>query len=89
MNNNFGFFSLIIPLMLLLSQAQAQERLRVIDRGTDGDVRYYTVVCPSGQRSAISDYYAEGKICTMLINGKQKVCRTDWDVDTAAKEACK
>ena len=68
---------------------QAQERLRVIDHGTDGDERYYTVICPSGERSSITNYYEEGKICTMLVNGKIEMCRNGWDIDSAAREACK
>ena len=68
---------------------QAEERLRVIDHGTDGDERYYTVICPSGERSSITNYYEEGKICTMLVNGKIEMCRNGWDIDSAAREACK
>lgn len=91
MNNNLGFFSLIIPLMLLLSQTQtqAQERLRVIDKGTDGDVRYYSVVCPSGKRTSVSDRYKEGEICTMPVSAREEICREGWDIDSAATEACK
>lgn len=87
MYRNIRFFSFIV-LTLLLLPADAQESLRVIDHGTDGDVRYYSVICPSGQRTSISDYYVEKKICTMLVNGREEVCRTDWDVDTAARQAC-
>jgi hypothetical protein len=81
---------LALNLLLFLSWiAQAEERLRVIDHGTDGDARYYTVICPSGERSSITNYYEEGKICTMLVNGKIEICRVAWEVDSAAREACK
>lgn len=78
-----------LAIALFSSASPAQETLRVIDHGTDGDVRYYSVICPSGQRSSISDYYEENRVCTMLVNGKKEVCRKEWDVDSAAKEACK
>ncbi len=75
--------------ILMSSTAQAEERLRVIDHGTDGDERYYTVICPSGERSSITNYYEEGKICTMQVNGKIEICRNGWEIDSAAQEACK
>jgi len=75
-------------LFLTNSQVHAQERLQIIDRGTDGDVRYYSVVCPSSKRTSVSHYYEKGEVCTMLVSKLEKICRTDWDVDTAAKEAC-
>lgn len=79
----------LVLAMICSAPSSAQETLRVIDHGTDGDVRYYTVICPSGQRTSMSDYYVENKVCTMLVNGKEEVCRKDWDIDDAAKEACK
>jgi len=75
-------------LLLANSQVHAEERLQIIDRGTDGDVRYYSVVCPSSKRTSVSHHYEKGEVCTMLVSRLEKVCRTDWDVDTAAKEAC-
>ena len=80
---------LFILMSCLSWNSHAQERLRVIDHGTDGDVRYYTVICPNGDRSSISNYYEEGKICTVLVNGKIEMCRVNWSIDTAAQEACK
>lgn len=83
-------FAPCLALLLLLTGTaiHAQERQNIIDHGTDGDVRYYTVVCPSGKRTSIDNHYEEGKVCTMLVNGKKRVCQQGWSIDEAAKTAC-
>lgn len=89
MNKTSRLISLGLGLLVISSNLQAQELLRVIDKGTDGDARYYLVVCPSGKRTAVSNFYQEGKICTTPVNDKNEICRKDWNVDNAARAACK
>jgi len=81
-------YSLVLLILLLPGHPSAQETLQVFDNGTDGDVRYYSVVCPSSKRTSVSNYYEKGEICTVLVSTLERVCRTNWDIDTAAITAC-
>jgi hypothetical protein len=87
--NRYSILSaILIGLSGTLSQLQAEETMQVFDNGLDGEVRYYSVVCPSGKRTSVSNDFENKQICTTLVNDKEKVCREGWDVDSAAKEAC-
>ena len=87
--NRYSILSaILIGLSGTLSQLQAEETMQVFDNGLDGEVRYYSVVCPSGKRTSVSNDFENKQICTTLVNDKEKVCRQSWDVDSAAKEAC-
>jgi hypothetical protein len=77
-----------IYLTAATAQLQAEETMQIFDNGVDGEVRYYSVVCPSGKRTSVSNDFEKKQICTTLVNDKEKVCREGWDVNTAAKEAC-
>ena len=88
MNSTIQIFGLALLLIMMTGSAQSQEKTRIIDRGTDGDARYYSVICASGQRSSITNYYEEGKICTVKVNGRLRECRNGWDLDSAAIVAC-
>lgn len=40
-------------LLLITANTQAREPLRILDRGMDGNKRYYTVQCPNGKRASV------------------------------------
>ncbi len=88
MNNVLRNAVFLPALLLFYHLSPAQENLRVIDNGNDGNIRYYTVVCPSGKRTSVRKYHEIDRICTFFVNGDTEVCRESWSVDKAAEEAC-
>jgi len=88
MNRYSMLSATLICLTGMATQLQAEETMQVYDNGMDGEVRYYSVVCPSGKRTSVSNDFETKQICTTLVNDREKVCREGWDVDSAAKEAC-
>ena len=68
--------------------ADKQQSLRIVDGGTDGDERYYTVYCPDGKRATVVKLYEIGKVCTQPSYSDKDICK-EWTVDEAAIEACK
>lgn len=60
----------------------------VVDGGTDGDERFYTVYCSDGKRASLVDRYEINEICTQPSYSDKDICK-DWTVDEAAIEACK
>jgi hypothetical protein len=91
-SNSMNRYSIFPAILICLSGAAtpvlAEETMQIFDNGLDGEVRYYSVVCPSGKRTSVSNDFENKQICTTLVNDKEKVCREGWDVDSAAKEAC-
>ena len=68
--------------------ADKTQPLRVIDAGTDGDDRFYTVYCPDGKRAALVKHYEIGEVCTQPSYSDKDICK-NWSIDEAAQEACK
>lgn len=68
--------------------AEKLQPLRVIDGGTDGDERFYTVYCPDGKRASIVKRFKIGEVCTKPSYASEDICK-NWSVDEAAIESCK
>ncbi len=83
------FFSTFAILMTFFTAtAYAASPTAVIDRGVDGDERYYTVVCPSDKRTSVKNRFKIKEVCTYRIGDKEETCRKNWNVPKAAKYAC-
>ncbi len=48
-----------IALMALSFQSMAADSLHIIDKGQDGDTRYYSVACPDGTTGTVVVYFQE------------------------------
>ena len=92
---------LISGLLFPFSGQVFAEKLQVLDKGIDGNKRYYNVTCPNNKRSGVVVHYSdtEGtdskpsqltitKTCMNSYSDKE-VCKPKWDVDQAALESCK
>lgn len=88
MNKTIQTITIATTMLIFSTASHAQESLRVIDNGKDGNISYYTIICPSGKRTSANFNYDDGMVCTVIVNGKEEVCRKDWTVDNAAKQAC-
>lgn len=93
MNTNIKFLTLIAFCLsvssLSVSAADTDARVsNLIDRGTDGDERFYTVYCSDGKRTALVKRYTIGEVCTRPSYSEKDICK-DWSVDEAAAESCK
>jgi len=80
-------------LLATTSLFAAQEvRLRVIDRGSGegGDgVRFYDIVCFSGERTKVEHYFTKGEACYYPVSNRvNRQCMPSKDVDRAAIKAC-
>ena len=79
------FASFMFPSYLLADGYGA----RTHDQGLDGTIRYYNVVCPSKERTALTYNIRTKETCVTYVKGEKKeVCKLNWDKDKAAKEAC-
>lgn len=93
MKNNIKHLSLIITCLFVfsisVSAANTEVRVtNVVDAGTDGDERFYTVYCSNGKSAALVKRYTIGEVCTRPSYADKDICR-DWSVDEAALESCK
>lgn len=85
---------LFITLTATACLTQADEVMRVHDKGLDGMDRIFVVNCPDGNRTSIAVTYEMeprvkvANVCVFPANGK-KTCRNQWDVDEAARFSCK
>jgi hypothetical protein len=61
----------------------------VVDRGVDGDERYYTVVCPNDKRTSVVNRFKIKQVCVYKIGEKEETCRSNWNPNQAAKYGCK
>lgn len=75
--------------VLATASTQADENVkRILDRGRDGDVNYYQVMCADNTMTSITVTDQPPAICAQAING-QEVCDSRWTLNQAAAEACK
>jgi len=87
--------SIFLPLLLsafFTFPVAAGDVLSVRDKGVDGEVGIYQVICASGYRTTVTVFFREKPFrrCTYPYNGYGKsVCRTTWTVDEAAAWACR
>ena len=93
MNTYTKTSALLISLFFLFSSSSyaADSNVRVtnlVDAGTDGDERFYTVYCSSGKQAALVKRYEIGEVCTKPSYSEKDICK-NWTVDEAAIEACK
>ena len=80
---------LLSGLMMMTTELHAEAGVSVLDKGTDGDIRYYSVICPSGKRTSLNFNLITKETCITPVNGNEQVCNVNWNKDKAAKEACK
>ena len=80
----------IFLLGLTVTNASAERGVTVLDQGMDDTIRYYSVVCPTNKQTTLT-YDVETKdVCVYPVGSdKEAICKTTWERDDAAKEACK
>jgi hypothetical protein len=74
---------------LMTQHTFAESGATLLDQGLDGEVRYYTVICPSGDRTSLNYNFKTKETCTQPVKGGTEMCQVNWDKSKAAKEACK
>ena len=81
---------MLFTLIALSTPLYAEGGASTRDKGLDGSTRYYDVVCPDGKRTSLTHDIQTKEVCAIMLSGdEQTVCKTNWDTDEAAKEACK
>lgn len=91
--NTVKITAILISLFLFIPSlaVSADKEVRVtnlVDAGTDGDERFYTVYCSDGKTGSLVKRYKIGEVCTRPSYAEGDICK-DWSVDEAAVEACK
>ncbi|MCG8379401.1 MAG: hypothetical protein MI865_08005 [Proteobacteria bacterium] len=85
-----SILALLIPLVLSFNISAGERGATTLDRGLDGTIRYYDVICPSEKRTALSYDFQTRETCVTPVSGDgTEVCKVNWDKDQAAKDACK
>jgi hypothetical protein len=85
----YFFHTFSIVMMLFTVSVYADATIRVIDRGVDGDERYYQVVCPNEKRTSVVNRFKIKQVCVYKIGEKEETCRSNWNPNQAAKYGCK
>ena len=81
-------FNTLFTLSIFVSTNAFAASPTVIDRGVDGDARFYTVVCPSDKRTSVTNRFKTKQVCAYRVGDKEETCRNNWNVPKAAKYAC-
>ena len=69
------------------SAADKNQTPQVIDQGLDGKSRFYSVICPNGDRAGLEHRYKIGEMCLTPTRGKPRCIKED-DPDVGAKKVC-
>ena len=73
---------------LLSTQAFADPVKRVLPQGKDGDNYYYQVQCKNGTEGSVVVQDKERNVCAQAFGG-ERICKSGWNVQRAAEEACR
>ena len=82
-------FAALCAGVLATASAQADEDVkRILDRGRDGDVNYYQVMCTNGTIASVTVTDTPAQACAQPLGGPE-VCSATWTLNEAAVESCK
>lgn len=84
------FFPVALCLGLLVTAtAQADQNVkRILDRGRDGAINYYQVMCTNGTTGSVTVVDEPPQACAQAV-GSAEICNTGWTVNEAASASCK
>jgi hypothetical protein len=86
-----SLFRLLVPVIAGLSTAAlpaATIGVKVYDKGSDGEERYYDIRCPDDRSIMVVHRFKQGQVCFYLKNGEEEFCLATNDLDAAGQRAC-